>query len=201
MDWSFQAQTVSFVFKNNTEKGSQIGISLFTHGSSTISGNTADNNIEGFVAQCVAETITGNTADFNVQYGFNLLVGPGTISGNVADFNQGTAAHQFAGFLIQTNPSTTGGTTFSGNTASANAGDGFSLEMVTNCTFSGNTANSNSGDGIDVDSDSAGNTFIRNTALKNRAFDLADASSGSGTDGTANTWTDNMAVKTSPAGL
>jgi hypothetical protein len=54
---------------------------------------------------------------------------------------------------------------------------------------------------IDVDLSSTGNTLSRNSALGNAVDDLFDASTGSGTAGTANTWMNNTANSRNTAGL
>jgi parallel beta-helix repeat protein len=188
-------ETNFLVFNDNQGDGSVIGLELFTTGLTTVSGNTANDNIDGFIVFANSENMKGNTASFNSSFGFELVIGPGTISDNTADSNGGT------GFIFKSRETPTGVTTVAGNTASNNAGDGFSLQMFDDGFFTGNTARSNGNDGIEVDAFSAGNVFAHNTALKNGAFDLADESGGSGTDGTANTWIDNTFKTSSPAGL
>jgi parallel beta-helix repeat protein len=106
------------------------------------------------------------------------------------------------GFLLQS----TGGT-IANNTATGNGGDGFLLlEAGTNVfgpginTLTRNTSENNGQDGFDL-SDCAGNVLNNNTALLNTVFDLSDDSTGTGTAGTANTWTNNTFTTSNPAGL
>jgi len=204
---------------NTTNKNSQFGIFVAAT-SVTITGNTADGNADdGFYLGVGQGIITGNTADRNADNGFYLSIGQGKISGNTADANQGLATSGEAGFVIIGTP-----TTVSGNTALNNAGDGFLFQTVDGSTFLGNTANNNGGDGIhlvscqtdtltgntakgnandgfDVDLSSSGNIISRNTALRNTVDDLFDNSTGTGTAGTANTWSHNTANTRNPTGL
>ena len=105
------------------------------------------------------------------------------------------------GFLLQ---STSG--TIVNNTATGNGDDGFLLfQAGTNFGPSGNTltrntSENNGNDGFDL-SECAGNVLNDNTALLNTVFDLSDDSTGTGTAGTANTWTNNTFDTSNPAGL
>jgi hypothetical protein len=62
-----------------------------------------------------------------------------------------------------------------------------------------NHSSSNAADGIFTDV--AGNSFSHNKMLGNGGFDSHDVSTGAGTAGTANTWTNNHCHTSSPAGL
>jgi parallel beta-helix repeat protein len=65
----------------------------------------------------------------------------------------------------------------------------------------GNRANHNGDVGILAESDTSGNTFRDNKGHNNATFDAEDDSTGTGTAGTANTWTGNHFGTTSPDGL
>jgi parallel beta-helix repeat protein len=85
--------------------------------------------------------------------------------------------------------------TVSGNTANKDSdgiyvgGPGASdLVGSTANTVSSNVTNASSGDGILADSDSSGNVFSSNSAKANVTYDYQDSSTGTGTAGTANTW-------------
>jgi parallel beta-helix repeat protein len=67
-------------------------------------------------------------------------------------------------------------------------------------TASNNTAKGNFQDGI-FTFDSTANTFKKNLLQGNSFYDAEDWSTGSGTAGTANTWTGNKCALGSPAGL
>ena len=73
-------------------------------------------------------------------------------------------------------------------------------------TFIGNRASGNTGDGFDLFGATFGNTLVGNAAEGNGGFGFRDATSGSGTAGTANTYDRNRCVSnaagpSSPAGL
>jgi nitrous oxidase accessory protein NosD len=63
-----------------------------------------------------------------------------------------------------------------------------------------NDSYNNKGDGINV-LGATGNTLTANKTGGNTAFDCQDTSTGTRTAGTANTWTTNVGVTSSPAGL
>ena len=79
------------------------------------------------------------------------------------------------------------------------------LTLVSSSTVSHNVVMNNDGDGIDVESNSTGNTISGNMAMgigiALGGFDLFDASMGTSTAMTANTWLNNKAQTRSPAGL
>jgi hypothetical protein len=65
----------------------------------------------------------------------------------------------------------------------------------------GNTIRHSRNDGIFFDTGTRGNTIASNSALSSKVWDCQDTSSGTGTAGTANTWTHDIGVKDSPNGL
>jgi parallel beta-helix repeat protein len=215
---------------NNTATGNgEFGISVLSSESCTLSANTASNNAsDGFQISSDSATLKGNTADANGQDGYFFMVTQATVINNSADSNQGVGTdpnliddggfvfgggaitlrrnsstnNAQDGFLLQS----TGGT-IAKNTATGNGDDGFLLfEAGTNVfgpginTLNANVSENNGNDGFDL-SDSAGNVVENNTASGNAVFDLSDDSTGSGTAGTANTWTNNAANTSNPAGL
>lgn len=64
-----------------------------------------------------------------------------------------------------------------------------------------NTLRGNGIDGIFFGSSTNGNQIRSNTASGNVNFDCEDDSAGTGTSGTANTWTNNNGVKDDPNGI
>lgn len=70
-----------------------------------------------------------------------------------------------------------------------NVDAGIALFGSSGVTVSGNITNRNLGDGIYADATSTGNVFLSDSAHANTIFDLEDRSVGTGTQGTANTWT------------
>jgi parallel beta-helix repeat protein len=100
--------------------------------------------------------------------------------------------------------------TVSGNTANKSydgiyiGGPGTSVSNSTSNTVTSNATNNNTNDGIHADADTSGNTFSSNRAKSDINFDFQDASTGTGTAGTANTWTSDVchpAIDSSPEGL
>jgi parallel beta-helix repeat protein len=78
---------------------------------------------------------------------------------------------------------------------------GIGLYNTTGAKVSDNEAEDNSDVGLFADTDTSGNTFSDNKAEDNATFDCQDKSTGSGTAGTANTWSKNVGETSSPAGL
>jgi parallel beta-helix repeat protein len=208
----------SVTYQKNTTDDDGSGVNLDTS-SAMVSGNVADDDFTGFFIVSGSATIAGNTANSNQDAGFNIALAVGTVTNNTATDDGATGAFS-AGFFISTTGTAAKGPTITDNTASCNLGNGFVLlndhanffentanangndgillEDVHNATISHNTTRSNLNDGIEVESDSINNVFSDNTALNNSLYDLQDESTGTGTDGTANTWLHNTAFKTSP---
>lgn len=92
--------------------------------------------------------------------------------------------------------------TVSSNYVSGAHSNGVSVEdTARGNVIQGNTLWANANDGIFAGFLTSNNLFRFNTARKNGHYDLEDASLGSGTAGTANTWKMNYADTASPAGL
>jgi parallel beta-helix repeat protein len=87
------------------------------------------------------------------------------------------------------------------NKVSNNTNDGIALEGATDNQVEKNTLTNNGHDGIFADAAAVNNLFTKNEAKKNGLFDYEDQSHGSGTAGTANTWTKNKGKTASPPGL
>jgi len=143
-----------------------------------------------------------NTAKGNVAFGALLFANSSNnlLKGNVFMNNGGDGLKVTQSPEIQ---NTLPGNTISGNLI--NGGDGIHLLQSNNNTISGNLVMDNDLDGIDLSVNSNTNTISGNTAMGNGdafgGFDLSDASNGSGTAGTANTWAGNKVLTRSPAGL
>ena len=180
----FIAGLSSLVMSDNTADGNSHSGICVADQVNTLLDNTANNNAGGgFQVNGGPSTLIGNIALNNGSAGYSLVVASATIKCNIASNNAGD------GFTIQQ----VSHSTISGNSATKNQGDGIHLEGVVNDTVSDNMAKNNGNDGFDVDSASSGNSFSQNTAFGNTVDDLFDASTGSGTAGTANTWSHNTA--------
>ncbi len=127
--------------------------------------------------------IVGNTDRLTVSR--NVLTG-GTGTG--LSSNAAFGAAPSTNLLVDTN--TIRGR--SGNGITVNAGTG---------TVVGNVVQSAGGNGLAAAASSSGMVFTRNVAIGSTGKDCADASTGTGTLGTANTWTRNVGQTATPTGL
>jgi hypothetical protein len=90
------------------------------------------------------------------------------------------------------------------NSESSTVGHAISVapNSLANSVISGNIAIANAGDGIRIDAGgNGGNTLIANVFLLSGMLDCRDSTSGTGTDGTANTWIGNVGPKAAPPGI
>jgi parallel beta-helix repeat protein len=188
------------MFSGNTAAGNiATGFEVLTSKLNTFKKNTAKNNLgRGFsISDPSAEgnMLISNTASGNQSGGIRVLGFNNVAKGNVVFNNNGDGLFFFLAQMA----------TVSGNIVKNNRGDGIRLDQVLGSTISGNMVLNSDGNGIDVLSNSTGNTISGNTAMGNGpnfgGFDLFDASIGSGTAGTANTWAGNKALTRSPGGL
>jgi parallel beta-helix repeat protein len=141
------------------------GILLLNAGAVTVSGNRVSHNDYGIFAGFVTGVvIVHNHVSASTFDGILLdAVTHGRIDHNVTDHN-GSGQPGQGGIL---------------------------LFNSTNNVVDHNVSNHNNGDGIVVDSTSSNNTLSHNHMTGNTLFDAEDDSTGTGTGGTANTWTDN----------
>jgi parallel beta-helix repeat protein len=179
------------------------GILLFQPGSGVTVGNNnlSSNDVGIWVFDAASPTISNNNASGSTFYGIALDSAGGsgvtgaTVSNNNSNNNLGD------GF----NLANTSGSTFSNNNASGNSGSGFNLfANNTNNLFTQNNSTSNKQYGFwveDSTTPSSGNTIKQNNFTGNTLFDAFDQSVGSGTAGTANTWSGNTIGKKNPGGL
>jgi parallel beta-helix repeat protein len=179
---------------------------VFLNGSSghaignDISANhyTADENATGIIQVGPGNVdLKANTLHDNDIGVFVALVDGGT----TVESNQATGNLQ--GILFQ---GATGGVIKNNN--SSDNGDGIDVVSdfnthagTTNGVISGNTTHHNASLGLFADGKSHGNLFANNVSTANGDFDCRDKSSGSGTAGTADTWTHNNAHTSSPTEL
>lgn len=224
--FDFWANTLTKNFVNNmtltgnTADSNYDGFYLTGSVNSTFSGNTADNNSGiGFSIAGAFDTLTNNTAVVN---GIDFYLGGenDTYSANTANDSEDFGFALFNAY----------NSTFNGNAADGNKDDGFFLASSANNTFSGNIVDSNQGNGFEfsgsphnilientVNSNgndgfynpggsSRFNTLAQNTAVSNGKYGYVDDSTGSGTLGTADTYSldkcsGNGVGGSSPSGL
>jgi parallel beta-helix repeat protein len=122
-------------------------------------------------------------------------------SGPSIDHNQVTRS-TFNGIVLDTTTGAKVNYNTTDNNGSGNPGDGgIALLNSTNNTVAHNESKNNHGDGIFADPGSTGNTFDHNELGGNTKFDAEDLSTGEGTAGTGNTWSQNHGTTSSPSGL
>jgi parallel beta-helix repeat protein len=171
----------------------------------TISGNLyapqSDASTGILLYQSGAVTIEQNTL-LNNDVGIDAI----GANGSTIDHNQVTGS-TFDGILLDTTSgatvdhNTTNNNGFGDSSANRPGDGGIALVGSTNNTITQNTSNSNKGDGICVDPASTGNSFDHNQTSGNTRFDVEDESTGAGTAGTANAWTNTKGQKSSSSGL
>ncbi|MEV7557650.1 right-handed parallel beta-helix repeat-containing protein [Streptomyces sp. NPDC089795] len=95
--------------------------------------------------------------------------------------------------------------TIAGNTVQNATHDGISAgpNSLTASTVSDNTVTGSGRDGVLIENNGGnnGNTVTRNLLQSSVRYDCEDLTTGTGTAGTANTWTDNRATTSNPAAL
>lgn len=178
----------------------------------------------GTTAQVNSNTIIGDSVDPNgvnpyiarngVQFGRDAAgqVNNNTITNNAyaLGFEDDPAGNEAAGLLVF---EVTGGVQVNNNTLTANDygldlgvgtanEDGGGLTTTTGVLFNNNQATNNRFDGFRAEDDAQQNTLKNNTASGTSAgHDCRDASTGSGTAGTANTWQNDKGQTSNPPGI
>ncbi len=222
--WSSSSSTLA----NNTANYDVYGnFQLWSSSSNTLANNTADccSSGSGFLLTSGSSNnmLVNNTA---IGDHFGFLVGLFLPNGSSNTLVNNTAIGKMTGndigFFIDGSPNSmlanntavdynTGfdiegsSNTLANNTADADI-IGFALGLASSNTLASNTANGNYQDGFLLEAVSSFNTLAFNVANNNAGYGYNDASSGSGTSGTANTYVDdlcsgNAAGGSSPAGL
>ena len=157
------------------------GILLLSPGAVTVDHNTCDGNDVGI--DCFGATkpdIDHNECDNDTFNGIVLDTTTG------ADVNHNTTDQDGQGTFDPADHAVDGGIV---------------LYSATSNTIDHNESKNNKGDGIFADKPSTGNTFDHNETGGNTRFDAEDLSTGTGTAGTANTWTQNHGNTSNPPGL
>jgi parallel beta-helix repeat protein len=187
----------------------QNGIQISRNATAEVTGNTVvGNRYDPAVADSVGimlfgagddVTVTRNTADAN-DVGIWIGTSNATVSSNKVKNSsaEGIAIAPIAG-------SATGFNTVRRNTATAN-GIGIGLYDTDSNLVDQNNVSRSEGSGIFVDDTSNGNFVTKNRSMKNDTFGIEDESTGSGTAGTANSYTGNTCTgngsgKSDPADL
>jgi parallel beta-helix repeat protein len=152
-----------------------VGILVFNTSHVRIKGNTAFNNDEGIL-------LFGDTGS--------------TVSDVTVELN--TSNHNTFNGIGLSNVSFS---TVRLNTTNSNGSDGINVELSTGNEIKNNWAYFNHRDGIALESTATVNFVHNNAMVGNTMFDAFDASTGSGTGGTANLWEHNHFHTSSPSGL
>jgi parallel beta-helix repeat protein len=163
-----------------------------------VSNNTVTNNDAGiWVLDTSNAAITDNNVSGSTYFGIALdIISTGdsndTVKDNVSNHNTGDGIDLFGA----------ANSTVNGNTTSSNGGNGIMLDQgSTHNTVNNNVSKSNAGIGILMTAATSSNSITNNTLLNNIVFDAEDLSVGTGTGGTANTWTNNTTGTKNPGGL
>jgi parallel beta-helix repeat protein len=179
----------------------------FSGGSAVISGNLIDRYQKGgivvldphSVVAVLDNTIVGSGPTgvisqngIQVSDGASAVVTGNSVSGNVytGTDDQGTG-------ILLISP----GTVSVVSNRVFNNQVGIEVDGTTGSTLLRNQVTHNTGDGVHVTAGSSGNVIALNDLRGNAGFDAFDDTTGSGTAGTANTWTGNRIGKASPSGL
>jgi parallel beta-helix repeat protein len=165
----------------NTANGDNTGFYLDHSSDSALTRNTADSSPYGFgfwiTDASNGNTLTGNTGN-NDGNGFALLNSSGNnLAGNTANGDRN-------GIVLDSSNSST----LTDDTADNNSFNGFNLVGSTNNNLSGNVANNNTYYGFELGSGSSNNNLSGNVANNNTRYGYYDATAGSGTGGTANSY-------------
>jgi len=185
-------------------------------------GATAQNGIQisrGATGRVHDNTVSGNVYNNTASDGFVsagiLLASAGAVKvehNNTFSNQDGILLDSNTGATIKNNSSTgnlldgivllsSDNNTITNNTVKQNQEDGIALFNSHNNQITSNTSLSNGADGIYLDPNSKGNTISKNTLRQNLEFDARDDSTGSGTAGTANTWSHNKGDSSNPNDL
>ena len=213
----FTSACENVVITENTFTGHQrLGIGINNSTSVTITHNESQQNARFVVftgtmssqfshnhgQNFVASSLFSASRATAVAIGFNN--GDLTITGNVLEGGQAGSTIrgiQFGGYPGP-NPANTN-LTVSYNTIRNMPLSGIVAEtaMLANSLIVGNVIAQNAADGIFIGTGNSGNVVIQNAAASNAGFDCHDSSTGGGTLGTANVWSENDGTTSSPVGL
>jgi parallel beta-helix repeat protein len=197
------AESSGNVVSGNSSSANLVGFDLTNASTNTFSGNTASGNFDaGFGASNMSNN---NTFMKNTVNNTNTVTGSGSVGIEVSGNSNVVKGNMVIGTLGIGIVVSGQMATVSNNIVKNNQGDGIQLSQLTSSLISGNVIMNNDGDGIDADATTSGNTISGNMAMGNGqavgGFDLFDASTGTGTAMTANTWLNNKAQTRSPARL
>jgi parallel beta-helix repeat protein len=184
-----------YIGNNSSTNNGFDGVYLEESSSNYVVYNLADSNtLNGIeLVSSNDNVIEGNDADSNGDNGISLEDSNGNVVlCNLADFNGGTGialSSANSNFVVE-------------NDANSNGANGISLTDSSGNQISLDDASKNGTFGIEVDSASTNNAFTFDSLCNNGAASAYDASSGSGTAGTANFWARNRGNGiTIPTGL
>jgi len=178
----------------------------------TISTNTMQNDIT-FVAIWDSTNVTVNNNTMSnspINLAGNSGIFIGAPSSNTQINSNTIFQADFSGIAVRDNdaygnpqPGATTGVILQNNTitGAGNHGIDVTAQAPGAVRTSGNQSKNNAGNGIFYSSVTNNNTINGNTATGNGVFDCQDLSHGSGTSGTANSWSSNTGNTSSPAGL
>jgi subtilisin-like proprotein convertase family protein len=180
------------LIKDNVISGFREGVELLGGATGTL---VRDNLISGYTADGIGLDDEGTSIDARNN---TLVGGPGTRGISFGPSTQGLAFGNAVSKNGDVGIYLAGdGQTAKGNTVSQ-GGLGIWADFGTG-RVENNNVSANSGNGIQANA--GGYTFLSNNAKGNTGTDCLDLTTGSGTAGTANTWTGNYGLESNPAGI
>ncbi|HEX2699972.1 MAG TPA: right-handed parallel beta-helix repeat-containing protein [Acidimicrobiales bacterium] len=197
------------LLEGHQNAGVLVALTSFTVNDLAIKMNSSLNNAS-FVAifHGTNVKVAGNTSDDTIVEDNNAQGSSVFVGGNSSTVVVKANIIKHAAFDGVAVRAQANGVSVQGNTVKASNRDGISVTASTpgGVTVASNTVKKSQRDGITFSAETSGDTITGNTSLNNDigltgAVDCADASLGEGTAGTANTWTANTGVTSSPPGL
>jgi len=163
--------------------------------------NPADSSVAfSFSKNTTSYATNASAQPLGTGYGDGLdldsVTQPTSVVQNVADFDPGNGISLYGAAVVTMDKNTVAG---SGNGIYLGSGTASSTAFLN--SLLSNTVTGSQLDGILADSSSTGNLFETNNSKGSADFDIQDKSTGTGAEGTANDWSDNTCVTSSPAGL
>ena len=173
-------------------------IALWDATNTTISGNSLSNTQGDRPSSRGPFIVSGNEGIFVGAPSANTQILSNAMTGA---FGSGIAIRDVDAFN-NLQPGGTTGVVMQSNTVTSSSDNGIDVTVAgpNAAKSTGNTSKNNSEDGVFYGNVTNANSITGTTASGN-ALDCQDTSHGSGTAGTANTWSSNIGNTSSPAGL
>jgi parallel beta-helix repeat protein len=181
---------------------------LFAAGPGTSNVSINDNRFSNMANSAVSFIDNVSQASIDHNNIVNSAINPnggsaifiGGSSNNVSVASNTITLANYSGVAIR---DTASAITIANNTIKRAGGNGIDVSSSTSgaTTTTGNVVKRNHGDGILYAAGTSGNQINHNTTAANAGFNCQDQSTGTGTAGTANTWSANTGGNSSPPGI